>query len=632
MSDDAFLGWWLDPGPPFTGPVFLPYRDRSMLLVGPNGHGKSRLLAALTGPAAGRVWSDVPAFLLPYASLLDEILAGSPEAIRIREAAPDRLWSLVEDRGADTSSVKRILERFETDSLQWVLYPASSNGPAFLSAHRLPEPGGEPGSGALVARVQVASRHATAAGEPWVAPGWPSVADLAERTRAGFREWLGHVFAGGGHQLEVLPNVLVGRRPDGTSVALLELAKRFAGTLSARTAERLTRMTGFTVALQCSAEDDFAWYVARGTGREPLGVSSHAIARWVVLSAHESLRELSLWAAGSAQLGTRLSLPAMLAGDTGPGLLPETPVQAFATRTPWLALDEPELHLFPSELATVAAALAEQAAQGRRSVVATHSLQLAANFLGHCDLLIFDGPGRFVPHEPGAGLRELLGRLAADGPGILWRTRVLYVEGHWDRVLLEELFADEFTEANTLIEPVHGVGNASLAASSVWHRLLPVPFGIMFDALRSADVARAWAAIRVSLEEPGDRRAVVRQLRARAAGRTRGPNEEAALDWLFVALVENRQEDRVRFVMHGLSDIFQVMHPSVFSLDAETWAAAGFTAGSFKRFCLESHQIDLTDGSTCRRLVDRFRKLGRPVESAAAERLREELYGFLLAS
>jgi len=125
---------------------------------------------------------------------------------------------------------------------------------------------------------------------------------------------------------------------------------------------------------------------------------------------------------------------------------------------------------------------------------------------------------------------------------------------------------------------------------------------------------------------------VVRQLRARAAGRTRGPNEEAALDWLFVALVENRQEDRVRFVMHGLSDIFQVMHPSVFSLDAETWAAAGFTAGSFKRFCLESHQIDLTDGSTCRRLVDRFRKLGRPVESAAAERLREELYGFLLAS
>lgn len=80
--------------------------------------------------------------------------------------------------------------------------------------------------------------------------------------------------------------------------------------------------------------------------------------------------------------------------------------------------------------------------------------------------------------------------------------------------------------------------------------------------------------------------------------------------------------------MHGLSDIFQVMHPSVFHFDAPSWAAAGYDGrASFKKF-LERVSVDLTRGDQCWAAITRFDKAGRPVEIAAEKALHKAIVTF----
>jgi hypothetical protein len=81
--------------------------------------------------------------------------------------------------------------------------------------------------------------------------------------------------------------------------------------------------------------------------------------------------------------------------------------------------------------------------------------------------------------------------------------------------------------------------------------------------------------------------------------------------------------------MHGLSDIFQIMHPSVFGLSAKSWRDAGYDGrGSFKNFVRAQARVDLKKGDSARRRLRAFTDAGRPVDEESAEMLRRALCEF----
>jgi hypothetical protein len=291
-------------------------------------------------------------------------------------------------------------------------------------------------------------------------------------------------------------------------------------------------------------------------------------------------------------------------------------------------MDEPEVHLFAGEARTLAGALADRGSVGR-TLLATHSLEFAARFVGVADFLVFDGPGHFALDRPERGVATVLSRLAAHGPGILAGTRVLYVEGDWDVELLERLCGPALSAANVLLSRMHGVKGAGVAASSVWQRMMATPFGVMFDAVRADVAERRWAELLEVVRAHG-RPVAIRQLRTRIRTMPSTRFEDVELLRLFHSVLEGGLEQQLRLVMHGLSDVFAVVHPSVFGLTAPSWRAAGYDGtSSFKDFCLRAASVDLRDGGQCRKILDEFDRLGRPVDATAAAALTRTVEGFL---
>jgi hypothetical protein len=91
---------------------------------------------------------------------------------------------------------------------------------------------------------------------------------------------------------------------------------------------------------------------------------------------------------------------------------------------------------------------------------------------------------------------------------------------------------------------------------------------------------------------------------------------------LFAAVLEGGLEDRLHLVMHGLSDIFQVMHPSVFGLPEASWREAGYEGQvSFKDFARTRSGVDLGDGDSCRQTVRVFKARGLPVDADSGRKL-----------
>ena len=234
-------------------------------------------------------------------------------------------------------------------------------------------------------------------------------------------------------------------------------------------------------------------------------------------------------------------------------------------------------------------------------MVVTHSLELASRMLGTCDFLTFHGPGEFSSSPPTAQVTRLLSRLAPHGIGILSSTRILYVEGYWDIQVLQLFFGEELSHRNVVLSPMHGVDGASVVVSSVWQRMARAPFGVMFDRIREAEAAQDWAQALKEVKRAG-RAAEVRRLRRRAREVTSG-HEHVALLQLMANVIEGNMEDRVHFVMHGLSDIWQVCHPSLFGAPGQSWKNEGYIAGSFKEFCKKRYSVDLSSGSEGARLL-----------------------------
>jgi hypothetical protein len=619
---DGFVGWLADPGPPFSGRVFMPYGKRSLVLIGANGYGKTRLLNAIVEAGTGRVFQRVPPRLAPYLTAAclrveeGEAIAGPSDLAE--------LFQLGEAARAVDGAHERLADHLGLPELRWIVRWMGSHAPATLSAVSADDLLAEP-----AAVIRAAPRHVAGAIERWTLLGeqGPEALDLA--TENAFRTWADVVLTACGSPYRVSANPLIAVDEAYASVSLLSPALAFAEALARRVGSRLMLLVGLSAELRCLPAHRFAWQLKTDEGWIPLEWASRAIRRWSALSAQDTLDEMGRYAAEAEVDDSAVGLAAVLRGDLGGSLLPAADPGPFATHSSWLALDEPEVHLFASESRRLGDVLAGHGRAGRTLFV-THSLDLAARLVGSADFVMFDGPGRFTVDRPGDGLEKLLRRLAVSGPGILAETRVLYVEGDWDVELIGLLHGNLLAQHNVLLSRMNGVRGASLAASSVWQRMMLTSFGVMFDALDADDVARTWATLRDTVAK-GGRGQALRSLRQRVkmAEQRHARYEDVEILRLFAAVLDGGLEERLHLVMHGLSDIFQVMHPSVFGLTAKSWRAAGYDGkSSFKHFVQTQTRIDLKNGNSARRRVRAFTDAGQPVDEESAERLHRALLDF----
>jgi energy-coupling factor transporter ATP-binding protein EcfA2 len=603
----------MEPGPPFDGRVFLPYSGRSLVLVGPNGTGKTRLLDSLTGANSASVFNGLPRRLTPYASVV--------------RAQGQQDWS-----GLDA---KALFEKAESSK-------SSADDIAWLEAHL---PKGQPGYWSLsigqdglawvtlfsevqpvceVLRFPVAERHLLGVREEWSTPGHLGRKDIETLTLDGFRSWATEVAIACGIHIRVYRNPLVAM-VDRDGVSMLALADKFANVLASRTEERLERMAGFHVQFRCHPADDFRWDVAVEGRWMKWDDMSSAMKRWSSLAATESLRELSWFARDSSTTEVSCSVEQFLGGNLPQGIIPGQKPGAFASISTWIAMDEPELHLFASEAHTLGTTLSEHA-QGGRSVLVTHSLELASRLVGTADFVTFDGIGRFEVSPPNK-VTPMLTKLAREGMAILDSTAVLYVEGDWDIEFLRRLHGDHLDGANVILGKMNGVTGASLIASSVWHRIAGQKYGVMFDSARGESLLLQWESWCQHLARQGRPRTTA-AIRGKIRAIGRAPFEEIEALRLFETVISGGGEERMRPVSHGLSDVFQLVHPSVLGLEEGSWSEAGYHGGGFKRFVKSQVGLDLGDGHECRRVIDLFDQAGMPVDEEAALALARALNDF----
>ncbi len=624
----SFVGWLADPGRPFSGPVLVPYARRSLVLIGANGYGKTRLLNAIVDPATPRVFARLPPRLVPYLTVARARAESSAESGAESGAAIEGSSDIAE-LFQESEAARPAGDEHEwwaghlgQPELRWVVRWVNDQTPATLSAVSA----GDLLSPAAV-MIHAAPRHVKNIIERWTVPDAESLGSLADATEEAFRAWAGDVLTACGAGYYVSANPLIAVDAAGASVSLLSPALAFAEAVATRVSSRLRLLVGLSVELRCLPADRFAWQMKVDEEWIPLKWASRAINRWSALTARETLRELRQYAAEAASSDSAVDLTAVLSGDLGSMLVPPGDPGPFASQSSWVALDEPEVHLFSGESRRLGEVLAGHGRAGR-TVIVTHSLDLAARFVGNADFVMFDGPGRFTIDRPSDGVASLLERLTRSGPGILAETRVLYVEGDWDVELIELLYGELLTRHNILLSRMHGVKGANLAASSVWQRMMATTFGMMFDALKADEVARTWRGLRATVAG-GRRGQALHSLRQKIKAAQGGRFEEVELLRLFAAVLEGGLEDRLRLVMHGLSDIFEVMHPSVFGVPAASWREAGYDGREgFKKFVKRKNGIDLGDGYSCRRIVQAFLDAGRPVDTDSERKLHRALVAF----
>jgi hypothetical protein len=633
VTSPSLLGWILPSWGSFGRDVFLRYQGRSIIVTGPNGVGKSSLVRAVVNRASLRVYGSAATELLGYLAAIRQRgadrLDNGVESVRELDGSDLGLWELGEDTPTDESDRQWLAEQLgvEQDSVVFILDLAKNESPALAIGIERELPRFDKGL-----RIPISRRHARLLREQWVVPEERYIAELSSMTEQSFRRWYQLLLEACGVRGRPLSNPLVVTVERQGAIAILELAARWAAGVAQRASQRLERLVGFRMVLGCDVGEGFRWTTGQAGSEVPLEGVSRAMVRWASLAIQETLREAELVMRDrpTVEWATSQDYSWLNEERIYEQVRPIGPTEVFATRDSWVMLDEPEIHLFPSELGILADALAGHAEAGR-TVIATHSLDFAARFVGHADFITFDAPGSYIRYGSESPVQGLLAELTKRGPGILARTRVLYVEGLWDQRLLEELFASELQRANVLLAPMHGVKTAEIVAASIWQRMLGLPFGVMFDGLRAVKVQNEWNRWLDELESEQsnvERSGIVERLRTMSATRKR--SEDKAILRLFAALIDGRLEHQVTFVMHGLGDIFQVMSPEVFGLSMhEGWNEAHWERSNFKEWIKANAGIDLTEASVCWDVFRRFQRLGSPTDKNAYGLLRDALLGFL---
>ena len=159
-----------------------------------------------------------------------------------------------------------------------------------------------------------------------------------------------------------------------------------------------------------------------------------------------------------------------------------------------LLIDEPEAHLHPAAISSVAGWLEREAAHGA-VVVATHHPQLVnlVSRRAHTMLLsrTVGGPSRLTEitegiHKAFESVADEMGLRPAD---LLLLTRlIVFVEGPHDEAVLTGMFGEDLERAGILLIPIFGTDHAQAIVDSIVIGQLGIPLAIFVDNLSPSHV------------------------------------------------------------------------------------------------------------------------------------------------
>jgi len=409
--------------------------------------------------------------------------------------------------------------------------------------------------------------------------------DLSAETARSFRQWFQSLADRMNGVYRPTANPLaVFDVEKGQYCSALGLAHDWACKVAERASRRFELALGIGTQLRCSAAEDFSWEFQNHNDWLSIGEISSGLRRCLALVLLDTLAEIEQHIdedlPGSRSEFQLDRLPT--------NSFPHSPPQIFGGGRTWLALDEPELHLYPTEVKHLANAIAELK-HARNIVIATHSLEFLSSFYGRSEIHVFESPGTLTPPSKLKSNR-LLQRLVDDSPAIMARITLLYVEGKWDLEILTQLFSDELEARGVLVKVLGGVIDSQNQATSP-AELLGRPSWVLFDGLSAKTIESEWQAS-VARVHMGDRRARDLEVsRLTRLAERAGKFELVAMYKLLARTLQQNLEGLVHLISHDMNDITEVIHPHRWGFEQDSWDMCGYAGGRFKDFILEKNPI-----------------------------------------
>lgn len=575
MSTPARIkAWEVHPGHgPITKTVRIEHNKRPILITGKNGSGKTSLLKQITNPlTSSLVYDGVPPNAREYWQLFLSVFDPSRLAESIRAEYERRLMfgtSLSSESSTDVGETPPSLR-------EAVLHPASIE-------FRLADP--EVSHVLPIREIHRSTEvHRGINAMHWNSRLVEGSTDLANDTALSFGRWVHSVIDTSNTEFRTTSNQLVLERLGGRDfVSILEVAVQWAQRISDRATARFERALGIDAKLACSAPNNFSWTVRLSKG-PALSVSqmSSGLRRWLVLVIQESCQEVENKALNRMTDDSEKFSPRVFPESA----FPHSPPRLFVGQPSWLVLDEPELHLYPTEVRHLATSLADLKTTST-SLIATHSLEFLSTFFGRSDIYVFDEPGILGPKSDFTS-NMLLQRLVDDSPAILARLQLLYVEGSWDKKILTAVLGDDLQRAGVLVRELGGVIDSEREVASP-AELLGRPSWVLFDGLEMSTIKREWSGTIQRLRE--DNRTSEAKRLEQLAGH--GPFEMRAMYALLSRTIRSKLEGLVQLISHEMNDITEVIHPHRWGFSEDSWDACGYSKGvRFKDFVLAKHGHD----------------------------------------
>ena len=568
-----FKAWEVQPGRgPITKPVRIEHNKRPILVTGKNGSGKTSLLSLITSPlTSSLVFEGLPPNAREYWHLFSSVfdpsrLAESNRAEyerRLAFGAPLTPETLTENAGARLSLRETVLH---PNSIEFRLMdPEASFTLPIRDSHVSTE--FQRGINAM----------------SWNSRLVDSRIDLSTDTALSFGRWMQSVIDTSNSGFRTTSNQLVLEQLSGGFVSILDVAMQWALRTSERATARFKSALGLDAKLDCSAPNNFSWTVRLSGGSAlSVGQLSSGLRRWAVLVIQESCQEVEQKALHRMTDDTESFSPQVFPESA----FPHSPPRLFVGQPSWLVLDEPELHLYPTEVRHLATALADLKTTSN-SVIATHSLEFLSTFFGRSDIYVFDEPGILGPRSDFTS-NMLLQRLVDDSPAILSRLHLLYVEGSWDKKILSAVLGEDLNRAGVLVRELGGVVASEKEVASP-AELLGRPAWVLFDGLEMSIIEREWSGTILRLRE--DNRASEASRLEQLAGY--GPFEMRAMYALLSRTIRSKLEGRVQLISHEMNDITEIIHPRRWGFSEDSWDACGYLKGMrFKDFILKRHGHD----------------------------------------
>ncbi|HET9731933.1 MAG TPA: AAA family ATPase [Acidimicrobiales bacterium] len=157
-------------------------------------------------------------------------------------------------------------------------------------------------------------------------------------------------------------------------------------------------------------------------------------------------------------------------------------------------VDEPEAHLHPKAILSVAEWMMRLVARGHQMVCATHHPALLSRLATSAQLvLVTKSDGVTSIRDVSSGLQSQLGKANAElglsqGELLLLTRLALFVEGPYDKAVLEGMGGDLLASAGVRVFPLHGIDNAMALISSEVIDALGIRLGVLADNVEMANV------------------------------------------------------------------------------------------------------------------------------------------------